>query len=319
MPAIIAAISRQPHCIVAPIDEFGSFLSRINNKRASSFEGAISGMLRSLWGINFESFSTPEWAQRKAEIIQAPALSLFGVSTHEEFYAALTGGDVVNGFLNRFLLLSTSAKPQDQDPEDEANQPPSHCIADLRQIGSARAQSILAHSGGPCEPAIRAQWDTTDAKEAWRAFVRRLEQIEKQSSFFARTAEISLRLATIKAIGDSPASPRISLHDVEWACAVAEWSALKMLQQCQDYLADTENQANAQRVIRIIKDAGGEISYRDIFRAMNHRLKARDLKEILEGMVDAGDLTVRLARNPTGGHLQKYYEQVAPSGASGRE
>lgn len=313
MPAVISTITRPPHCVVAAIDEFGSFLSRINNKRASSFEGAISGMLRSLWGINFESFATPEWAQRQSEIIQAPALSILGVSTHEEFYAALTGGDVVNGFLNRFLLLSTSRRPQDQDPDEDATQPPDFILADLKQIGATRPTSLLAHSGGPCDPAVRAQWGSAEAKDRWKQFARKLEAIEKHASFFARTAEIALRIATIKAIGDNPTEPRISLDDVVWACDVAEWSALKMLQQCEDYLADTEHQANAQRIIRIVKDAKGEISYRDIQRALNHRLKARDLKEILEGLVEAGDFEVRIARSAGGGHPQKYYSQASPS------
>src|SRR5262249_20783157 len=48
MPAVINFMQRAPLSVCA-MDEFGAFLKRINNRRASGFEGAISKILRSAW------------------------------------------------------------------------------------------------------------------------------------------------------------------------------------------------------------------------------------------------------------------------------
>jgi hypothetical protein len=41
------------------------------------------------------------WATRKSTVFCCPALSILGISTPEEFYGALQGESVGNGFLNR--------------------------------------------------------------------------------------------------------------------------------------------------------------------------------------------------------------------------
>lgn len=106
MPAVINLLLRQPLSLCAQ-DEFGAFLKRVNRRRASGFESNISKILRMVWGWSFEPMITPEWAGRKSEMINTPASSILGLSTPSEFYAALQGEDVINGFLNRFLVIST--------------------------------------------------------------------------------------------------------------------------------------------------------------------------------------------------------------------
>ena len=62
---------------------------------------------------------TPAWAQREMQIISCPALSIFEVSTLEEFHAALQGESVANGFINRFLALTSNIRAPDRDPETD--------------------------------------------------------------------------------------------------------------------------------------------------------------------------------------------------------
>ncbi len=65
MPAIVHCLTRQPLAL-AVIDELGSYLKRINNHKASDFVKACSQVLRTLWGINFGLYKTPEWAGLKS-------------------------------------------------------------------------------------------------------------------------------------------------------------------------------------------------------------------------------------------------------------
>ena len=98
MPAEIDLLLRQPLTLCAQ-DEFGAFLKRVNNRRTSGFESNVSKILRIAWGSPFEPIVTPEWAGRKCETIKTLALSILGYSTPTEFYEALQGDDVTNGFL----------------------------------------------------------------------------------------------------------------------------------------------------------------------------------------------------------------------------
>jgi hypothetical protein len=71
-------------------------------------------------------------------------------------------------------------------------------------------------------------------------------------------------------------------------------------------MADTQHQGEAQRVVRALR-GGGWMTFRDIARAMKNRMKARDLKDMLDGLVDGGDLDRREDQPPAGGHKIKLY------------
>jgi len=64
-------------------------------------------------------------------LIRSPALSVFGVSTADEFHAALQGESVDNGFLNRYLVLESSLRVADRDPEMTPGQVPAALKAGL--------------------------------------------------------------------------------------------------------------------------------------------------------------------------------------------
>lgn|GEM_PF-1556642 len=96
MPSVINFLSRKP-LSVCPMDEFGGFMKRINSRRASGFENAISKVIRTLWSSSFSPFITPEWAQKQSEIIYAPAITIYGASTYEQFYSAMEGSSLEDG------------------------------------------------------------------------------------------------------------------------------------------------------------------------------------------------------------------------------
>ncbi len=156
MSALINRITRQPLTLTC-IDEFGAFLGRINGRKASTHEKAITGVLRTAWGSSFDTMAPPEWAGRVGEPIHSPALSIYGVSTHEEFFQNLEGGDVFNGFLNRFLILSTHSRVVEREP-----------LADKMEVPAAVVDQMLAiYTAG--NPLTRATSHASIADAAGRA------------------------------------------------------------------------------------------------------------------------------------------------------
>lgn len=304
MTAVVARLEREPLAL-CPMDEVGDFLTRINARRASPHERAITGVLRTAWGASFETMSPPEWAGRVAEPIHAPALSIFGVSTHEEFYAALQGADVLNGFLNRFLLLTTRRRER-QEPTTVMHTPPATIVDDLKAIRSGIDPLVAAtiHNDRADDPARFATFEG-DAGACYRALVTHCEEIEGDAAaFFVRTAEMAQRIATIVAVGNDPARPRITLDVMEWARDLALFSAERMAAEAADFMAETDHQAEARRVLRIIREAG-RIPHQRLVAAMKHKLKARDLAGVIESLLEAGEIAAE--KEATTGRAAVFY------------
>jgi len=307
MSALVSRLNRQPLTLTC-IDEFGGYLGRINGRKASPHEKAITRTLRSAWGSSFDTMATPEWAGRVGEPIFSPALSIYGVSTHEEFFANLDGADVFNGFLNRFLIFSTHARVEEREPLLDKTAVPDAIVDGLVAIVASlpplsRATSHNAASDGP---SIIVPWDDKYAHQSYMAFGQECERREQDAVFFTRSAEMAQRMATIRAIGRDGAAAKVTLEDMDWGIALARWSAEQTVEMAADYMAETQHQGEAQRVIRALQGRGW-MTFREISQSLKNRLKAKELRDMLDGLVDGGDLDRREDQPPAGGHKIKSY------------
>lgn len=308
MPAVVNFLVRKP-LSVCPMDEFGSFMKRINSRRASGFEGAISKVIRTMWSSSFAPYATPEWAQKPSETIYSPALSLYGASTPEQFYSAMEGASIEDGTLNRFLLLNGQERAAEVDPEYDAAQVPGSIVDALRRIYMRSGEMATTYRNDPAaDPAARGQlhkvpWCPDGAHKAYKAFSAEIEKAMRsdpdRGAFFARTAEMALRIATIVAVGRLD-DDQVRRGDIEYGIGLARASAELMAAGAADYMAENQNQADAQRVIRCIRSRGGRIVYRDLLQSLKNSIRARDLRDLLATMHDAGQIERQEVKPPTG-------------------
>lgn len=313
MPAVVNFMLRAPLSL-CPMDEFGGFLRRINSRKASGFEQTITKTLRTAWGTNFGMMRTPEWAGRPAESIFAPAMSIYGASTPEEFFAALEGGDVVNGLLNRFLMLSTDERPADREPTAPASIVPDRIVDGLSGLfgggNPILAASQCMISSSEVVPQV-VPWSSDGAQAAFTALAGQIERTgdakPEAKPFFARTAEMAVRMATIVAVGRGDPKPEVRFEDMAWGRDVALWSARTMMMSAGLYMAETEVQADANRILRLIRDSGGRISKRDLLRRLQHRMKAREFKDVMDSLAASGAVTAETEPQQKGGHPNIVY------------
>ena len=120
-------------------------------------------------------------------------------------------------------------------------------------------------------------------------------------------SEMAVRMATIRAGGRDPVMPKISEDDMQWGRAVALWSARTLYRMGRLYISETEFQAEANRVLRIIDKEGGEISQETLRARMKNRLKARDLREVIETLEDTGAITRESVATEGGGPRKTLY------------
>jgi hypothetical protein len=318
MPAVINFLVRSPLSVCA-MDEFGAFMKRINNRRASGFESAISGILRTAWGTSFKPMTTPEWAGKPSDTIVAPALSIYGVSTAEDFYEAMAGGDTSNGVLNRLLIFQTDKYVTEREPISDPFQVPASIQDGIKAVyerqGILVTGQLNQHDRAP--PFHVAAWGTgaSDVYAQLRTDVRlRCHGDAQTRAISARTAEIAVRMATIRAAGEDPAHPIVTQAAMEWAAQVALWASKAMMRGAQDYIADSDNQSAANLVRRTIQQQEGRMRHRDLLRKLNHKIKDRDLKDIIRALAEAEQISVQKVIPEGGGTPSIWYTIVPQNG-----
>lgn len=314
MPAVVNFLVRKPLSVCA-MDEFGGFMKRINSKRASGFEGAISKVIRTMWSSSFAPYMTPEWAQKASETIHAPSITLYGASTPEQFYSSMEGASLEDGTLNRFLLVSGRAKAREKEPKESAAIVPDHIREGLRRIYFASGEMATTWRNDPyvdpaAQGAVKAlEWAADGAHDRYMAFSAEIEDLidkdHESGAFYARTVEMALRIATIVAIGRME-DVKLRSSDLEYGILVARQSAEFMSAGASEWMADNENQANAQKIMRCIRARGGAASNRDLVQSLKNSIKARDLKDLIASMCEGGQLEKQEIINPRGRPTIRY-------------
>lgn len=307
MSALVSTLADQPLTLSA-MDEFGSFLKRINGAKSSPHERAISGMMRTAWGSSFSEFETPAYAQSRSRTIISPAFSIYGASTAEEFFAGIEGADVFNGFLNRFLIIGTNALPPKREPLRSVFEIPETLIGGMLAIYNIGGPLLGAtsHNGQSSAPTVRVPWADEQARRVYERLDEDIEEREADAAYLGRTSEMALRMATIRAIGISATKPQITVADMEWGRDVALWSAERMIAGTADYMAETPTQVATHKVLRIIKESG-KISRSGLLKKMQHTHGARDVAGFLKNLEEAGQIVVTKARPPSGGPEAETY------------
>lgn len=294
MPAVINFLVRSP-LAVCPMDEFGAFLKRINNRRASGFEASISKVLRTAWTSNFEIMKMPEWAGRQSENIMSPCMSIFGVSTPAEFYAALAGGDVNNGFLNRFLAIHSKTKPEARRRTADPGEVPASISDGVRDIYLRRGDLFAAGLNRSDVAPIheRVPWDNPTVERLHEDHVRACDdecnQHPDREPFLARTAEMAVRLATIRAVGIDPAYPTVKMSDLEWGIDFARYSAATMMAGVMENMAESDDQSTYKLVLGIVRELK-RVSRRDLMRKIGGRIDKRKLDGVLSMLEDGEEV-----------------------------
>lgn len=298
MTSMINTIKSKPLCLV-PMDEFGDFMRRVYARNGSSQERAITKIMRTVWSANFDPFSTPAWAAVESISLTAPHMSIYGVSTQEQFYTALQSGSTADGTLNRFLIIDKKGRPKEVKPMMDSHKVPQSIISGMQQVfkRSGELPSAMRNdlNSDPAKTGAITflDWCADGAEQAWMDYAAsietRMDAAPHDADFLARAAEMAIRIATIVAAGCNADSVRI--EHVRFGIKWADQSIDGMVSGAREHMAENEHEANVNKVMRLIKENGGMMKYRDIQRKMQF-VRSRDLKEILSSLVESEQLEI---------------------------
>ena len=93
---------------------------------------------------------------------------------------------------------------------------------------------------------------------------------------WSRTCENAKKLALIYACSENHEDPVIGLPAVEWATAFAMHQTRRQLYLAATYVAENPFHAECLKLLRKLREAGGQMARRQLMRAM--RCKAADFQ-----------------------------------------
>ena len=304
--AIYSLLRYKPTHITV-MDEFGKRLESISKSSNSNKEDAIQ-VLMETWGRchgvlrpdNYSMMTLNQKQQKEAmdRSTIKPAITLVGMSVPKNFYGALSTGRIVDGFLNRFIVVESNV-PRTVGRMVPFAAPPqstSDWVSHVRQVDNEMEQ--ISRDNAELDFKSRILTFDDDSNDLFEKLAYRLvdEQnvLEKEGLevLLSRTREKAMRLALIGALADDRKAKVIKGDITQWAIEYVYYYDQLLVENCKDKVAGSEIEGRIKQVLSFIRSQGEwgiskrDIDRREIFRSM----KSYEVKEIIERLKNSGEI-----------------------------
>ena len=276
--ALYAIADRQPVSIMA-VDEFGSTLDLVSGKNVPAHVRGLKATFRELYDGKY--LRSHHANSNNGIVCVEPCVGILGVATPGQTYGALSSEDAESGMLNRFLVIDG-----DECPALKWDTPDLIVSDDLK----ARLLAIANREGGlnyarfrigPAtlqEGAYCVPWVNGAAQDHWRGYVEDIRAKTVRDATHAyhagRCGQNALRVATILAIGENSADPRVSLANVIAGIALADASLATLTGGLAANYKKVPEAALREKVLGFVKRRGGVATKRDVGRAYGDACKS---------------------------------------------
>jgi hypothetical protein len=267
--ALVRAVGSMPHGITL-IDEYGLYLQGITRKDASQHKREVAEVAMKLYTASGDRYDGAEYADAKTnkrEPIMHPCLTVYGTSTLATFAPALTGGHVVDGFLNRHLIIESETPSPEPEWFPSEEQAPARLVEWLAAIASWRPpgagdmvgvlpeQPIVMGSDMSAMQAIRAFGDEVRKR---MADLRASGREAGLDAIWGRAVEQAKRVAMVLAGSewDGHSVPRVTLLHAKWAIDYVRHCTETAVGLVEEHVSDSDSDAICKQLRKAIDGAG---------------------------------------------------------------
>lgn len=277
------------------MDEMGRYIGNITSKGSGSFQREILDyMIKSFSSANSVLIGRQYVDPKKNPKIDImyPHFCCIGSTVPEKMQRACSSSEIIDGFLNRFLVFSSNKRPPRQEVAHIKEVPESL----VKVISDYRSKEPIYDKNGVPNPS-----EVRFTPEAWEAFEEYRDKMEDLldkakhpiSGLYNRSLEhvekIALTLCDDK---------DIHVSDVKNAISIVQKSNSAIL-EFAEMIADNESERDFIKVREKIKEAK-EISRSDLcVKCQFLQGGARRLTEILQALCDKNLIAERKVGNKT--------------------
>lgn len=297
--AIYGVLQDHPSCLWS-IDELGVQLGELRDRKGGA---GVLRTITTLYGLSQDvcfakTYARDRRTERKGNdvVIHQPNLSVYGTTVPGRFWGSLTTSESLDGFLNRFLVMSSEDPnpPYHRVPIEQQGPP----AALVEQLGRWRpslgySASIGAREAPPPALTIRADTEAQrvfdSLEEAVRERIGRLhaDARPEHASLFVRTHEHAARLALIRAAGQgTPDAAEIRQADATWGAELAWWCAEHVLAGVEAKIGDSEHDTRCKEAAAYLATVGA-VRLNDFTRRFQ-RWQGRERDDVLQTLEQSG-------------------------------
>ena len=238
--------------------------------------------------------------------MEFPCLHMFGTSVPGRLYPAMSSGHILDGFLNRMVVVEShhgDVIPPDHDPD---NAPcPDSVIDWVQRVAKpetgreAPGNLVGMVPGSPVklrnDPLAKVLFDD------FRKHVRKklMDDDDRAANLWNRAWQHAAKIAIIVQLSIDPDSSQVSHEAASWAIRFVSTAISTMVEAIDGKVADTQAESNWRLVASIVKEAGESGCSRTVLSRKTQSLSSREREDALRQLVDLG--YVNVVSNPTSG------------------
>ena len=277
-------------------DEMDGVLRQINFDHEGKSESIPSVLLTVFTSADDVYPVRVKAGQKEAAHIDQPHLTLFGTATPQHFYESLSQRMLTNGLFARMIVVDIGRRGRGQLPGSVRNLPDG-ILSVARWWAEFTPGTRVGGNLYSVYPEPRVVPFTPEAAEALTRLQRITEdewskaherKDEPARTAWSRTCENATKLALIYASSENHEDPVIGLPAAEWATAFAMHQTRRQLYLAATYVAENPFHAECLKLLRKLREAGGQMGRRELMRAM--RCKAADFDQIVGTLLQQGDI-----------------------------
>jgi len=295
--AVVSSLYHQPRQICV-IDEFSKNIEASNAKNGNIHMKEANAKIMEVFGrldgtLRNKSYSTVGLSKEKRDalnyVVKHPALTLFCMSTPEDFFNNVGEKAVKDGFLNRFLICVSKAEREIRKKREPIEVPQS--IIQWVDIVTERANDDLTlPENEPTE--IRINFDYKFQEEdikAQQEFIDIGKSLEEfgLSEITMRSNEIAMRLSMIIALSENPNANKIETIHYQKALDWVKLNLHELAESLKMSVSGSEFEADKKIILKSLRKK--PITRSDMHkRSPYSRYKTKDLNEILTALQQSG-------------------------------
>lgn len=294
------------------IDEIGRMLATASNASTNPHLFNITTVLMQVYSSADDVWQGDAYGDRKkVKTLYYPHCVVYGSSVPEGFWESISKDNLTNGLIGRFLIFENPRYvdyqvPEVLDfPESIVNQ--ARGWLDLRTHGGNLSGSTEA-DGAHARP-VYADEEASERlhNHAIEISKKRKEEDHVQAAIWSRHAEKTNKLALLFACSrwsDGKPWPTIRIEDADRAIKLNNWLTRRMLLRSGLWVSENQTEKDTLKVLRTIQERPG-ISSTELARSLRW-LKARDRRDILNGLIESGDIVCEQVDSGGGRHRIEY-------------
>jgi len=296
-------------------DEIDSLITAASKGRDARIDMIVNVMLKMFSSANVQYPMRVKAGKKDNDVIDQPALVVYGTAVPENYYQALSSKMLTNGFFARMLVVEAGPRTPEQDCEVR-NLPDAIINTAKHWANFTPGEGNLSNFHPipivvPCSDKAKAL-----QREYGQKTDTEYDNAQERSdlvtmAIWGRASEKARRLALIYACSENALSPKITEAAVRWATELVDYATQRMLFMASQYVSESDFHAECQKLLRVLRQwkAQKGNAWMPFYR-LNQKLpwSERDHIEVRTALLN--QRRIEYSEQPTGGTPKRLYRLV---------